>query len=135
MLSERPLDREDAFHMIRSRTAEAGFKIKLGCHVFRATGITAYLEAGGTLENAQAMAAHERARAPRSFTTAPAMRSRSTRSSGSRFSRPLPFAIGREKHWRGLDEFCTYLLQQKMATNMEIVSLCTPARKSRLSLD
>ena len=45
--------------MIRRRTAEAGFKIKLGCHVFRATGITAYLEAGGTLEKAQAMAAHE----------------------------------------------------------------------------
>ena len=36
-----------------------GFKGKLGCHVFRATGITAYLEAGGTLENAQVMAAHE----------------------------------------------------------------------------
>jgi hypothetical protein len=36
-----------------------GFRVKLGCHVFRATGITAYLEAGGTLENAQAMAAHE----------------------------------------------------------------------------
>jgi hypothetical protein len=33
---------------------------KIGCHTFRATGITAYLEAGGTLENAQAMAAHER---------------------------------------------------------------------------
>jgi hypothetical protein len=29
------------------------------CDTFRATGITAYLEAGGTLENAQAMAAHE----------------------------------------------------------------------------
>jgi len=27
--------------------------------VFRATGMTAYLEAGGTLENAQAMAEHE----------------------------------------------------------------------------
>jgi hypothetical protein len=26
------------------RTAEAGFNIKLGCHVFRATGITAYLK-------------------------------------------------------------------------------------------
>ena len=26
---------------------------------FRATGITAYLEGGGSLENAQAMAAHE----------------------------------------------------------------------------
>ena len=39
--------------------AKAGFKQKLGCHVFRATGITAYLEKGGTLENAQLMAAHE----------------------------------------------------------------------------
>jgi len=29
------------------------------CHVFRATGITAYLDKGGTLENAQLMAAHE----------------------------------------------------------------------------
>jgi integrase/recombinase XerD len=31
----------------------------VSCHTFRETGITAYLEAGGTLENAQAMAAHE----------------------------------------------------------------------------
>jgi integrase len=53
------MDRVDAYSMIGRRTAEAGFKIKLGCHVFRATGITAYLEAGGTLEKAQAMAAHE----------------------------------------------------------------------------
>jgi len=29
------------------------------CHTFRATGITAYLDAGGTIENAQAIAAHE----------------------------------------------------------------------------
>jgi integrase/recombinase XerD len=41
------------------RAAEIGMRIKVGCHTFRATGITAYLEAGGTLENAQAMAAHE----------------------------------------------------------------------------
>jgi integrase/recombinase XerD len=39
--------------------AELGLKVRIGCHTFRATGITAYLEAGGTLENAQAMAAHE----------------------------------------------------------------------------
>jgi integrase len=52
-------NRVDAYRMIRRRAAEAGFRVKLGCHVFRATGITAYLEAGGTLENAQAMAAHE----------------------------------------------------------------------------
>jgi integrase len=43
----------------RARSAELGMKVKIGCHTFRATGITAYLEAGGTLENAQAMAAHE----------------------------------------------------------------------------
>src|SRR5277367_1887568 len=59
MLTDKPMNRIDAYRMIRRRTAEAGFKQKLGCHVFRATGITAYLEAGGTLENAQAMAAHE----------------------------------------------------------------------------
>ena len=34
-------------------------KVRIGYHTFRATGITAYLEAGGTPENAQAMAAHE----------------------------------------------------------------------------
>jgi hypothetical protein len=33
--------------------------VKIGCHTFRATWITAYLEAGGTLENAQAVAARE----------------------------------------------------------------------------
>jgi hypothetical protein len=32
-------------------------KVKIGCHTFRATD--SYLEAGGTLENAQLMAAHE----------------------------------------------------------------------------
>jgi integrase len=37
----------------------AAQRARIGCHTFRATGITAYLEAGGTLENAQAMAAHE----------------------------------------------------------------------------
>jgi site-specific recombinase XerD len=59
ILTDRPMHRVDAYQMVRRRTAEAGLKGKLGCHVFRATGITAYLEAGGTLENAQAMAAHE----------------------------------------------------------------------------
>jgi integrase len=45
--------------IIRRRAADAGLKQKLGCHVFRATWIKAYLEADGTLENAQAMAVHE----------------------------------------------------------------------------
>ena len=59
ILTDRPMHRVDAYQMVRRRTTEAGLNGKLGCHMFRATGITAYLEAGGTLENAQAMAAHE----------------------------------------------------------------------------
>ena len=59
VLTATPMDRVDAYRMIRRRTGDAGFKKRIGCHAFRATGITAYLEAGGALENAQAMAAHE----------------------------------------------------------------------------
>jgi integrase len=58
-LTEKPMDRVDAWRMIQRRAAELGLRLKIGCHTFRATGITAYLEAGGTFENAQAMAAHE----------------------------------------------------------------------------
>src|SRR5207237_4809288 len=38
------------------------FRPALGCHSFRATGITVYLTNGGLLEHAQQMAAHESAR-------------------------------------------------------------------------
>src|SRR6202035_3270933 len=58
-LTEKPMNRVDAWRMIQRRAADLGTGVKIGCHTFRATGITAYLEAGGTLENAQAMAAHE----------------------------------------------------------------------------
>jgi hypothetical protein len=50
------MHRIDVYRMIRRRAADTGFQLKIDCHTFRATGITAYLEAGGTLENAQAMA-------------------------------------------------------------------------------
>jgi integrase/recombinase XerD len=59
LLNGAAMHRIDAYRMIQRRAAELGMKVKIGCHTFRATGITAYLEAGGTLENAQAMAAHE----------------------------------------------------------------------------
>ena len=39
--------------------AALGLKVQINCHTFRATGITAYMDAGGTLENAQRMATHE----------------------------------------------------------------------------
>ena len=44
------------------RAAAAGIATKLGNHSFRATGITAYLKNGGTLEKAAAMANHASAR-------------------------------------------------------------------------
>jgi integrase len=45
--------------MIKRRAVAAGLPRSTGCHTFRATGITAYLENGGTIEKAQAIAAHE----------------------------------------------------------------------------
>ena len=44
---------------LRRRARQAGILGEVFNHTFRATGITAYLENGGTLEMAQAMAAHE----------------------------------------------------------------------------
>ena len=61
-LTERPMSPADVYRMIRRRTADAGIKTKIGCHTFRATGITEYLRNGGKLEIAQQMANHESAR-------------------------------------------------------------------------
>lgn len=58
-LTETAMNRVDVFRMIRKRAKDAGLRADACCHMFRATGITAYLENGGTLENAQLMAAHE----------------------------------------------------------------------------
>jgi site-specific recombinase XerD len=58
-LSEHPMTQPDAWRMIRRRAAAAGIQAPIGNHSFRATGITAYLSNGGTLEHAQEMAAHE----------------------------------------------------------------------------
>ena len=44
--------------MVRRRALAAAIDTKIGNHSFRATGITAYLKNGGTLENAAAMANH-----------------------------------------------------------------------------
>ena len=59
VLSERQMRQTDAWRMIRRRAPPAGIAAPIGCHTFRATGITAYLANGGTLEHAQTMAAHE----------------------------------------------------------------------------
>jgi integrase/recombinase XerD len=58
-LTANPMHRTDVLLMIKRRALAAGLPSSISCHTFRATGITAYLEAGGTIENAQAIAAHE----------------------------------------------------------------------------
>lgn len=57
-LSRTPLPQANAYAMVQRRAHAAGIGTKLGNHSFRATGITAYLKNGGTLENAAAMANH-----------------------------------------------------------------------------
>jgi len=58
-LTLNPIARTDVLRMVKRRALAAGLPYSTCCHTFRATGITAYLENGGTIENAQAIAAHE----------------------------------------------------------------------------
>ena len=57
-LTRTPLPQANAYAMIGRRALAAGIGTKVGNHSFRATGITAYLKNGGTLEKAAAMANH-----------------------------------------------------------------------------
>ncbi|WP_250530488.1 tyrosine-type recombinase/integrase [Caballeronia sp. ATUFL_F1_KS4A] len=57
-LSTSALPQANAYAMVRRRALAAGIDTPIGNHTFRATGITAYLKNGGTLENAAAMANH-----------------------------------------------------------------------------
>ena len=57
-LSRTALPQANAYAMVRRRALAAGIGTRIGNHSFRATGITAYLKNGGTLENAAAMANH-----------------------------------------------------------------------------
>ena len=55
----RALNPYNAWAAIRKRAKAAGFLTPVGCHTWRATGITIYLENDGRLEHAQQMAGHE----------------------------------------------------------------------------
>ena len=57
-LTGRALQRRLVLAMIKRRAAAAGLPPSTCCHTFRATGITAYLSNGGTLEHAQQIAGH-----------------------------------------------------------------------------
>src|SRR5882762_7994131 len=57
-LTRTVVPQANAYAMISRRAAGANIATKLGNHSFRATGITAYLKNGGTLEKAAVMANH-----------------------------------------------------------------------------
>lgn len=59
VLTDRRIHRREVLAMIKRRARAAGVPDRISCHTFRATGITAYLLNGGTLEHAQRIAAHE----------------------------------------------------------------------------
>lgn len=57
-LSAGPMSRVDVWRMVQRRAGDAEIETAIGCHTFRATGITDYLTNGGRLEVAQHMAGH-----------------------------------------------------------------------------
>ena len=59
LLMGEAMSSSDVLRMIKSRAVMAGLTITARYHMFRATGMTTYLENGGTVENAQQIAAHE----------------------------------------------------------------------------
>ena len=56
------MSRTDVWYMVRRRASDAGIETPIGCHTFRATGITDYLTNGGRIEVAQRMAGHSNAK-------------------------------------------------------------------------
>lgn len=58
-LTAARLSGREALAMVKRRARAAGLGDRYGCHTFRATGITCYLENGGSVEKAQQIAAHE----------------------------------------------------------------------------
>jgi site-specific recombinase XerD len=61
-LGSGAMSRIDVWYMVRRRAADAGIETAIGCHTFRATGITDYLTNGGRIEVAQRMAGHSNAK-------------------------------------------------------------------------
>jgi site-specific recombinase XerD len=59
LLVGKRMTSNDVLRMVKRRARAAGLPRGTCNHTFRATGITAYLENGGTIEHAQAIAAHE----------------------------------------------------------------------------
>lgn len=55
---DHPLQRQNAHARLRAHAVAAGLDTPVGCHTFRATGITTFLQNGGALDIAQVLAGH-----------------------------------------------------------------------------
>jgi len=53
------MQRREVLARVKRRARSAGLSPHVCCHTFRGTGITAYLDGGGQIEQAQQIAAHE----------------------------------------------------------------------------
>jgi site-specific recombinase XerD len=61
------MHRNDTLRMIKRRAKAVGLSERIGCHTFRATGLTAYLNNGGSIETAQKIAGHESIRSTKLY--------------------------------------------------------------------
>ena len=57
-ITSRHMTRINVWGLIQARARALGLEKRIGCHSFRATGLTAYMNAGGQLDIAQRIAGH-----------------------------------------------------------------------------
>ena len=57
-ITGRAIDRKNVFHMIHRKIGKTGLPKEIGCHSFRGTGITNFLQHGGDIETAARIAGH-----------------------------------------------------------------------------
>jgi len=62
VLTKQALTTDAALRIVKRRAKDSGLPKEIGCHTFRATGITAFLSNGGDLATAQKIAGHESSR-------------------------------------------------------------------------
>lgn len=58
LVSNKPLQRTNVFHMIQRKIKKIGLPREIGCHSFRGTGITNFLQHDGDIETAASIAGH-----------------------------------------------------------------------------
>jgi integrase/recombinase XerD len=57
-IEPRHLDRRSVLKLVEKRARTSGILKRVCCHSFRATGVTQYMNSGGTIEIAQRIAGH-----------------------------------------------------------------------------